>query len=82
MVDDVISEEGRRTCFERWETLGLGQVKADLENGGWQVVGGPPAVQKLAWEWVRMKEAEKAAAASPQKPAEILTLKPGGGKEP
>jgi hypothetical protein len=77
MAEDVISEQGRRTRFERWETLGLDRVKADLENGGSQVIGGPPAVRDLAWEWVRMKEAGKAAAVSPQKPTEILSLKPG-----
>jgi hypothetical protein len=51
-------------------------VKADLQTGGFRVVGRPPAVRELAWEWVKMKEAEQAAAARPPKPAEILTLKP------
>jgi hypothetical protein len=76
MTDDIISEEGRRTRFERWEQLGLDQVKADLQSGGYRVVGGPPAVRALAWEWVQLKEAEQAAAVSQPKPAEILTLKP------
>jgi hypothetical protein len=75
MTDDItaqkISEEGRRARFERWEQLGLGRIKADLQNGGHQVVGGTQAVQDLAWEWVGMKEAEEAAAAKPQKKAEI-----------
>jgi hypothetical protein len=44
------------------------------------VLRGGQAEQDLAWEWVQMKEAEQAAAASPQKPAEILTLKPGWGE--
>lgn len=34
-------------------------------------------MRALAWEWVRMKEAEQAAAAAQQKPAEVLTLKSG-----
>jgi hypothetical protein len=42
---------------ERWEKLGLAQVKADLENtGGLRVVGGGPEVIQTAWDWVRMKE--------------------------
>jgi hypothetical protein len=77
MADDAISEEGRRAAFEQWEKLGLDQIRADLQNGIWRVVGGTQAVRELAWEWVRLKEAEQAAASSPQKTAEILTLKPG-----
>jgi hypothetical protein len=57
--------------------LGLDRIKEDLQNGGWHIVGGTEAVQDLAWEWVRLKEAEQAVAASAQKPAEILTLKRG-----
>jgi hypothetical protein len=57
MSGDEISGEGRHQRFARWEQLGLDQVKSDLENGGHRVVGGPPAVRALAWEWVRMKEA-------------------------
>jgi hypothetical protein len=52
-----ISEDGRRQRFEQWEKLGPERVKADLLNGGRQLVGGPPEVIELAWEWVRMKEA-------------------------
>lgn len=55
-----ISEEGRRVRFEQWEGLGLDRVKHDLLNGGHRLVGGSPQVRKLAWEWVRMKEAEAA----------------------
>jgi hypothetical protein len=33
-------------------------IRTDLEaTGGLRFVGGPPSVRKLAWEWVRMKEA-------------------------
>jgi hypothetical protein len=71
MTDVRISEEGRRARFEQWEKLGLGRIKADLQNGGHQVVGGTQAVQDLAWEWVGMKEAEQAAAARQPKQAEI-----------
>jgi hypothetical protein len=42
MTDDIISEEGRRARLEQWEQLGVDQVKADLQNGGHRVVGGPP----------------------------------------
>jgi hypothetical protein len=75
MADDEISEEGRRARFEQWEEIGVDGIRADLENGGWRVVGGTQAVQDLARKWVRLKEAEQAAAA--EKPAEIFTLKPG-----
>jgi hypothetical protein len=75
MLDNEISEEGRRARFARWEQLGLDQVKHDLPNGGHRVVGGPPSVRRLAWEWVRMKEAELAKAQ--EKSPEVVTLKPG-----
>lgn len=59
MADNEISEEGRRARFERWEQLGLDQVKHDLMNGGHRVVGGSPQVRALAWDWVRIKEAQR-----------------------
>jgi hypothetical protein len=62
VTDDEISEDGRRARFEQWEKLGLDRVKADLLNGGYQLIGGPPSVQKLAWEWVRLKEMSRPAA--------------------
>jgi hypothetical protein len=76
MAGDIISEEGRRARFERWEQLGLSRIKADLQNGGHQVVGGTQAVQDLAWEWIGLKEAEQAAAAKQQKKIEIRTPVP------
>jgi hypothetical protein len=75
MPDDEIDERGRKARFEQWEKLGLDRVKHDLLDGGYRVVGGTLRVRDLAWEWVRMKEAELAEAA--KKPPEILTLKPG-----
>ena len=73
-----ISQEGRITRFAAWEKLGLDQVKHDLLNGGHRIVGGPPAVRNLAWEWVRWKEKENAVVQPPAaKPTEVLTLKPG-----
>jgi Hypothetical protein (DUF2513) len=62
MTNDIISEEGRRARFEQWEKIGLDRIKADLQNGGWQVVGGTPAVRDLAWEWVRLKEMSRPTA--------------------
>jgi hypothetical protein len=53
----------------------LAGSKADLQNGGLQVVGGTQAVQDLAWEWVGLKEAEQAAV-KPQKKTEIRTPVP------
>jgi hypothetical protein len=65
MVDaHGFSEAGRKARFERWEKLGCDQVKHDLLNGGYRVVGGPPQERELAWEWVRMKEAEQLARSS------------------
>lgn len=63
-LSGAISAEGRRVRFEQWEKLGLDRVKADLANGGHQIIGGPPAVRELAWEWVRIKEAEATSATS------------------
>lgn len=58
MSDDDLTEAGRLARFKRWEKLGLDRVKADLLDGGHKLVGGPPAVRALAWEWVRQKEQE------------------------
>jgi hypothetical protein len=45
--------------FERWEKLGLDRVKNDLiQTGGIRDVGGPQEVRDLAWQWVKMKEAQ------------------------
>lgn len=71
MANDQISEQGRRERFARWEKIGVARIKADLLNGGHALVGGPPAVRELAWEWVRMKERE-----ADRKAEEIVTLKP------
>jgi hypothetical protein len=58
-----ISDAGRKARFDRWEEFGLDRVKADLvHNGGRGEIGGTNDVRELAWEWVRMKEAEIAAA--------------------
>ncbi len=58
MTEQQISEESRKARFERWESFGL--VKHGLLNGGHSLVGGSPQVRELAWDWVRMKEAEQA----------------------
>src|SRR6266478_4134124 len=67
MADYKISEEGKRARFARLDEIGVDRIKADLLAGGHRLVGGPPAVRKLAWEWVRKKEAEQ---------LELVTLKP------
>src|SRR5690349_14653292 len=72
--DDDINEADRQALFARLEKLGIDRVKQDLLNGGYKLVGGPPAVRDLAWEWVRKKEAELAEAA---KKDEIIKLNPG-----
>ena len=75
--EDQISDAGRKARFKQWEEPGLDQVRADLLSGGHRLVGGPPAVRKLAGEWVRMKEAERQQTSLPaQQKTELLTLKP------
>jgi hypothetical protein len=72
VTEDEISPEGREARFARWDEIGLDEIKADLlQTGGHRFVGGPPAVRKLAREWVRLREAEKEAAAkAAQEPGE------------
>jgi hypothetical protein len=77
MVHQEFSEEGRKTRFEQWEKYGVDRLKTDLETDPYRRVGSGP-VQNLAWEFVRMKEAEQAKArAAEEQPAEMVTLKPG-----
>lgn len=71
MADDQISGKGRQERFARWEQIGVDRIKADLLNGGHALVGGPPAVRDLAWDWVRMKEREVERRAE-----QIIALKP------
>jgi hypothetical protein len=71
LADDQISEQGRQERFARWEQIGVDRIKADLLSGGHVLVGGPPAVRDLAWQWVRMKEREAKQTAE-----KIMTLKP------
>jgi hypothetical protein len=62
MTEDGFSEAGRKQKFEQWEKLGLDRVKGDLQADPYRRIGSGP-LQNLAWEWVRMKEAEKTANA-------------------
>lgn len=74
-MTSTISEEGRKHRFARWEGMGLDRVKADLvHNRGSGQVGGSHEVVNLAWEWVRMKEAENSAVAKQDAPAATLAL--------
>jgi hypothetical protein len=66
-----ISPEGRAARFAQWEEIGVEAIRADLESGGHQYVGGPPEVHVLAWEWVLMKDGQKVAAAK-----EVVSLRP------
>jgi len=70
MADNEISEEGQRARYARWEEVGFDAIKADLQAGGHQFVGGPPAVRRLAWKWVGEKEAEQ------REQPELFQLKP------
>jgi hypothetical protein len=70
-----IDDANRKARFDRWEKLGLDRIKSDLvQTGGNRDVGGPPEVRELAWEWVRMKEAETLAATNQQVPGAVLTV--------
>jgi hypothetical protein len=65
MSDDTNALEARRVAlFQQLEKYGLEAVRMDLTNGGYRLVGGPPATRDLAWEWVRMKEKEQEAKRS------------------
>ena len=55
-MEEEISEAGRQARFSQWEKIGLDEIKDDLRHGGIRFIGGPPQVQQLAREWVRMKE--------------------------
>lgn len=61
--DDQISDERRNQLFAQWNDYGLDAIKADLNDGGFRIIGGPPATRALAREWVRMKESERAQQA-------------------
>jgi hypothetical protein len=60
--DERISGAGRKARFEQWEKYGADRLKSDLEADPYRRVGSK-AVQDLAWEFVRMKQAEKSSDA-------------------
>jgi hypothetical protein len=76
----VISSEGEKFLreaarFEQWEKLGVGRVKADLENtGGTREIGGTLETRDLAWKWVRMKEDQATTIAREEAAASRLTV--------
>jgi hypothetical protein len=44
-----------------WEKHGVDAISADLDQGGFRLVGGPPETRQQAREWVAKKRAEKEA---------------------
>jgi len=55
----VVVMEGGGSGSLAGSSSDLDQVKNDLLNGGHHVVGGPPQVRELAWEWVRTPTADR-----------------------
>ena len=55
----AISEEGRKARFEQWDKYGPEAIKQDLLNGGTRLVGGPPEVRELAYEYVQIRGREQ-----------------------
>ena len=39
-----------------WEKYGVEAIRADLQEGGHRLVGGPPANRQAAWDWVNAQE--------------------------
>ena len=51
-----MSNEKRAARYTRWKELGVERVRADLLQGGHQLVGGSPEVREEAWSWVKAQE--------------------------
>lgn len=61
--------------FEQWEKLGLDRVKSDLiQTGGIRDIGGPQENRDLAWQWVKMKEAQTTPAGRQHATVSHLTV--------
>lgn len=65
---ELRKREARIARFEAW---GIDRVKADLNTGGFALIGGTREVRELAHEWVRMKEAQ-----AKESKDEVFLLKP------
>ena len=65
------SEAARKARFEQWDEVGADRVKSDLERDPYRLIGSGD-VQALAWEWVRMKEAEQQMRERDQEAAQAL----------
>ena len=65
----TISTNGRQRLiqqaqFNHWESLGVDQVRSDLEHaGGTRIVGGTQENVQLAWQWVCKKQDEASLSA-------------------
>jgi hypothetical protein len=67
-----INERAQKEKFSQWEEIGVDRIKA---YSGCRLVGAPPEVHQLAWEWVRGKEQE-ADREREKKTERIVSLKP------
>ena len=76
MADEEISNEGRRTKFERWERLGLDVIRADLEaTGGLRIVGHACHANYILRENLRQRVRELAIKCRNVGPVLIIYLR-------
>ncbi|WP_405232043.1 hypothetical protein [Lentisalinibacter salinarum] len=56
-----MEEEAKRRRYKRWEEAGEDAIRADMESGGYRLVGGSPEVRRLAQHWLNEKQKARAA---------------------
>ena len=56
-----MDDEKKRKRYERWEEIGEDAIRADMESGGYRLVGGSPELRRLAQQWLNEKQQARAA---------------------
>ncbi|MGH2567031.1 MAG: hypothetical protein ACRDGA_01745 [Bacteroidota bacterium] len=60
-----MNEEQKRRRYARWEEIGEDAIRADMQSGGYRLVGGSPEVRRLAQQWLNEKQQARAAGEEP-----------------
>ena len=50
-----MDDEQKKRRYAKWEEIGEDAIRADMDTGGYRLVGGSPEVRRLARQWLNEK---------------------------
>jgi len=56
-----VNDEQKERRYARWEEIGEDAIRADMETGGYRLVGGSPEVRRLTQQWLNEKQQAREA---------------------